>query len=137
MVVPGFSLLFQTMLLLYHYWRSLYTSVCLGVGQRRNGGRTRVFCSVKETPGKPILMSKRSAKAVRTASSSSSQSQPSPKRNCTRLNSDEMEPNEEKVSLRQILDKLANMDDRIEEHFGSLTVEISEKCRTVPSVCVG
>ena len=36
-----------------------------------------------------------------------------------------MELNEENVSLRQILDKLANMDDRIEEHFGSLTVEIS------------
>ena len=69
-------------------------------------------------------MSKRSAKAART-SSSSSQSQPSPKRNCARLNSDEMELNEENVSLRHILDKLANMDDRIEEHFGSLTVEIS------------
>ena len=32
---------------------------------------------------------------------------------------------EENVSLRQILDKLANMDDRIDGHFGSLTVEIS------------
>ena len=69
-------------------------------------------------------MSKRSAKAART-SSSSSQSQPSPKRNCARLNSDEMELNEENVSLRHILDKFANMVDRIEEHFGSLTVEIS------------
>ena len=65
-------------------------------------------------------MSKRSAKAART-SSSSSQSQPSPKR----LNNEEMEFNEENVSLRHILDKLANMEDRIEEHFGSLTVEIS------------
>ena len=71
-----------------------------------------------------FLMSKRSARAART-SSSSSQSQPSPKRNCARLNSDRMEPNGEDVSLRQILDKLANMDDRIEEHFGSLTGEIS------------
>ena len=95
-----------------------------GVGQRRNGGRTRAFCSVKQSSGKPILMSKRSAKAART-SSSSSQSQPSPKRNCARLSSDEMEFNEENISLRHILDKLANMDDRIEEHFGSLTVEIS------------
>ena len=69
-------------------------------------------------------MSKRSAKAART-SSSSSQSQPTPKRNCGRLNSDEMELNEENVSLRHILDKLANMENRIEEHFGSLTVEIS------------
>ena len=65
-------------------------------------------------------MSKRSAKAART-SSSSSQSQPSPKR----LNNEEMEFNEENVSLRHILDKLANMENRIEEHFGSLTVEIS------------
>ena len=37
----------------------------------------------------------------------------------------EMELNEENVSLRHVLDKLANMDDRIEEHFGSLTVETS------------
>ena len=65
-------------------------------------------------------MSKRSAKAART-SNSSSQSQPSP----NRLNNDEMAFNEEKVSLRHILDKLANMEDRIEEHVGSLTVEIS------------
>ena len=65
-------------------------------------------------------MSKRSAKAART-SSSSSQSQPSPKR----LNNEEMEFNEENISLRHILDKLANMENRIEEHFGSLTVEIS------------
>jgi len=36
-----------------------------------------------------------------------------------------MEFNEENVSLRHILDKLVNIDDRIEEHFGSLTVEIS------------
>ena len=36
-----------------------------------------------------------------------------------------MEFSEENVSLRHILDKLANMEDRIEEHFGSLTVEIS------------
>ena len=71
---------------------------------------------MKQTPGKPILMSKRSAKAART-SSSSSQSQPSPKT--------EMEFNEENVSLRHILDKLVNMDDRIEEHFESLTVEVS------------
>ena len=69
-------------------------------------------------------MSKRSAKAART-SSSSSQSQPSPKRNCARLGIDKMEFNEENVSLQHILDKLVNMDDRIEEHFGSLTVEIS------------
>ena len=69
-------------------------------------------------------MSKRSAKAART-SSSSSQSQPSPKKKGARLNSDEMELNEENVTLRQILDKLTNMDDRIEEHFGSLTAEIS------------
>ena len=74
-------------------------------------------------------MSKRSAKAART-SSSSSQSQPSPKRNCARLNSDEMELNEENVTLRQILDKLANMDDRIEEHFGSLTAEEVETIKT-------
>ena len=65
-------------------------------------------------------MSKRSAKAART-SNSSSQSQPSP----NRLNNDEMAFNEEKVSLRHMLDKLANMEDRIEGHFGSLTVEIS------------
>ena len=64
-------------------------------------------------------MSKRSAKAART-SRSSSQSQPSPKR----LNNEEMEFNEN-VSLRHILDKLANMENKIEEHFGSLTVEIS------------
>ena len=69
-------------------------------------------------------MSKQSAKAART-SRSSSQSQPSPKTNCARPNSDERELNEENVSLWQILDKLANMDDRIEEHFGSSTVEIS------------
>ena len=36
-----------------------------------------------------------------------------------------MEFNEENVSLRHIRDKLVNMYDRIEEHFGSLTVEIS------------
>ena len=36
-----------------------------------------------------------------------------------------MEFNEENASLLHILDKLANMEDRIEEHFGSLTVEIS------------
>ena len=36
-----------------------------------------------------------------------------------------MELNEENVSLRHVLDKLANMDDRIEEHFGGLTVEMS------------
>ena len=36
-----------------------------------------------------------------------------------------MEFNEENVSLRHILDKLANMENRIEEHLESLTVEIS------------
>ena len=36
-----------------------------------------------------------------------------------------MELDEENVLLRQILDKLANMDDKIEEHFEILTVEIS------------
>ena len=76
-------------------------------------------------------MSKRSAKAART-SSSSSQSQPSPKR----LNNDEMEFNEENVSLRHILDKLANMEDRIEEHFGSLTVEISRLSAELKHMCV-
>ena len=93
-------------------------------GQRRNRGRMRAFCFLKQTLGKPIFISGRSVKLPRT-SSSSSQSQPSPKRNCARLSSDEMEFNEENVSLRHILDKLANMDDRIEEHFGSSTVEIS------------
>ena len=36
-----------------------------------------------------------------------------------------MEANEENVSLKQTLDKLARMEDRIEEHFGSLKSEIS------------
>ena len=69
-------------------------------------------------------MSKRSAREART-SSSSSHSLPSPKRNRARFSSDEMEANEENVSLKQILDKLARMEDRIEEHFGSLKSEIS------------
>ncbi|XP_068756426.1 CDK5 regulatory subunit-associated protein 2-like [Montipora capricornis] len=69
-------------------------------------------------------MSKRSARQART-SSSSSHSLPSPKRNRARFSSDEMEANEENVSLKQILDKLACMEDRIEEHFGSLKSEIS------------
>ena len=36
-----------------------------------------------------------------------------------------MEANEENVSLKQILDKLARMENRIEEHFGNLKFEIS------------
>ena len=36
-----------------------------------------------------------------------------------------METNEENVSLKQILDKLACMEDRIEEYFWSLKSEIS------------
>ena len=36
-----------------------------------------------------------------------------------------MEANEENVSLKQILDKLARMEDRIEEHFGTLKSKIS------------
>ena len=69
-------------------------------------------------------MSKRSAREART-SSSSSHSLPSLKRNRARFSSDEMEANEENVSLKQILDKLARMEDRIGEHFGSLKSEIS------------
>ena len=69
-------------------------------------------------------MSKRSVREART-SSSSSHSLPSPKRNRARFSSDEMKANEENVSLKQILDKLACMEDRIEEHFGCLKSEIS------------
>lgn len=69
-------------------------------------------------------MSKRSTREART-SSSSSHSLPSLKRNRARFSSDEMEANEENVSLKQILDKLARMEDRIGEHFGSLKCEIS------------
>ena len=69
-------------------------------------------------------MSKRSAREART-SSSSSHSLPPPKRNRARFSSDEMEANEENISLKQILDKLARMEGRIEEHFGSLKSEIS------------
>ena len=69
-------------------------------------------------------MSKRSVRETRT-SSSSSHSLPSPKRNRARFSSDEMEANEENVSLKQILDKLPRMEDRIEEHLVSLKSEIS------------
>ena len=69
-------------------------------------------------------MSKRSAREART-SSSSSHSLPPPKRNRARFRSDEMEANVENISLKQILDKLARMEGRIEEHFGSLKSEIS------------
>ena len=48
-----------------------------------------------------------------------------PKRNRARFSSDEMEASQENVWLKQILDKLARMEDRIEEHFGSLKSEIS------------
>ena len=68
-------------------------------------------------------MFKRSAREARTSSSSSHSL--SPKRNRARFSSGEMEANEENVSLKQSLDKLARMEDRIEEHFGSLKSEIS------------
>ena len=70
-------------------------------------------------------MSKRSVRKART-SSLSSQSQPSPKRNRFRLSSDEMEAGEECESGSQtILDKLSILEERMEEHFGSLRSEIS------------
>ena len=73
-------------------------------------------------------MFQRSAREARTSSSSSHSL--SPKRNRARFSSGEMEANEENVSLKQSLDKLARMEDRIEEHFGSLKSEIS---RLVPN----
>lgn len=102
--------------------------------------------------GKPHLMSKQSAREART-SSSSSQCQPSPKRNCSRFTSSKMEAGEERQSFKQILDKRSLMEERIEEHFGSLKSEISrlsakreeegikgwhpERVGNIPSVCMG
>ena len=86
-------------------------------------GSVSITLWCKRLWGSHIWCPKEALAEART-STSSSQSQPWPKRNCARFSGDET-GKQENASLKEILDKLACMADRIEEYFGILRSEIT------------
>ena len=82
------------------------------------------FCPLSLPTVVSILLLTLMSKRAERSSSSSSCAKPSPKRN--KLKSDDMDSDQDSISLQQLLDKLNSMESRMEDNFSNLHSQIAQ-----------